>query len=692
MKFNFQRAAELLRLGTQVPKVRFRDGQGSAMAHVVEGRGRLLLVQKTGWGKSAVYFIATKLLREAGQGPALLISPLLSLMRNQIAAAKRMGVRAATINSDNRDEWDEVTAGLEADAVDILLISPERLGNEQFREEVLALVGSRVSLLVVDEAHCISDWGHDFRPHYRMIERLIAGLPPNLRLLATTATANDRVVADLKEVLGPNLTVSRGDLSRPSLFLQTIRLPSQTERLAWLAENIGRLAGSGIVYTLTVRDAEQVADWLSQNGIAAKAYTGQSGEERPALEQALLDNRLKVLVATTALGMGFDKPDLAFVIHYQSPGSVVAYYQQVGRAGRALAAAYGVLLSGEEETEINEYFVNTAFPSRDEVEVVLDALEQAEDGLTVSSLEAKINVARGRIEKTLLLLSVESPPPVAKHERKWKLTPGRMSNAFWQRAERLTALRRAEQRQMQDYVALTEGHMDFLIHALDGQPGKIHRPNLPPLDSSTEPSLVQQASAFLKHTHRVIEPRKRWPSGGIRGFDFHGSITEENRAQPGRALCVWGDAGWGRLVRDGKYRDGHFPDALAGATAGMVREWRLDPAPEWVTSIPSMRHPELVRDFARRLARLLELPFHERLTCKGNRPEQKTMANSSQQACNVALGLGINVKNPIPAGAVLLVDDVVDSRWTMTVAAYLLTTHGAGPVFPVALTATLNSA
>ena len=317
-----------------------------------------MLVQKTGWGKSIVYFIATKLLREAGMGPALLVSPLLALMRNQISAAKRMGINAETIHSNNRERWRQVEGAVRRDEVDILLISPERLAHERFLRKVLATVADRVALLVIDEAHCISDWGHDFRPQYRLIESIVRTLPPNLRLLATTATANDRVMADLADILGPNLEVSRGDLARSSLALQTIRLPNQAARLAWLAEQVPALPGSGIVYTLTVRDAEKVAVWLQSCGLQVAAYTSKTGTGRPELEQALLDNKLKALVATTALGMGFDKPDLAFVIHYQAPGSVVAYYQQVGRAGRALNAAYGVLLSGHEDAEITDYFIS----------------------------------------------------------------------------------------------------------------------------------------------------------------------------------------------------------------------------------------------------------------------------------------------------------------------------------------------
>ena len=684
MIYNSSLACQLLRLGTGLSNAAFREGQEEAICHVVEGRSRLLVVQKTGWGKSLVYFIATKLLREAGYGPALLISPLLALMRNQIAAAQRMGVRAVTINSDNQEHWLDFESSIRRNEVDIILISPERLANERFRSEVLSRIAARISLLVIDEAHCISDWGHDFRPHYRLLERIVRKLPRQLRLLATTATANNRVMDDLRVVLGPHLEVSRGDLNRPSLILQTMRLPDQAERLAWLAEQVPILAGNGIIYTLTVRDAVQVADWLKSFGINVESYTGETGDRRPELEQALLDNRVKALVATTALGMGFDKPDLAFVIHYQTPGSVVAYYQQVGRAGRALESAYGILLSGEEETEIIDYFIESAFPRRKEVKEVLTAIEHASTGLSVQELMARVNISKGRIQTTIDLLSLESPAPIVKLGTKWQLTAAKLSEGFWQRAERLTELRRAEQRQMQEYVSLKSGHMDFLTRALDGEPCDSNTPRRPLLPNAIDPVLVQKAIDFLRRTGQPFEPRKQWPTGGMPLYGFSGRIAPEHQPQAGRVLCVWGDAGWGRLVREGKYRHNRFADDLVAACESLARQWNPQPAPTWITCVPSLRHPDLVRDFAQRLARNLGLPFHTVLKKTDNRPEQKTMANSVQQARNIDGSLGITGQ-PILSGSVLLIDDMVDSRWTMTVAAWLLRRHGSGEVFPLAL-------
>ena len=679
------RALELLQTGTGIADATFRPGQEEAVQHVVEGRGRLLVVERTGWGKSFVYFIATRLLREGGRGPALLVSPLLSLMRNQIEAARRMGVRAAMITSANREDWPKVEAELGLDEVDILLIAPERFANEHFRNQVLLGIAGRVSLLVIDECHCISDWGHDFRPDYQRIERAARNLPSNTRLLATTATANDRVMKDLRNVLGPNLKIQRGPLARPSLALQTIRLPRQSQRLAWLARQVPEIPGHGIIYTLTVRDAEQVANWLRSQGIDVEAYTGQmEAKERERLEQALLENQVKALVATVALGMGFDKPDLGFVIHYHAPGSVVAYYQQVGRAGRALERAYGVLLSGEEETDITGHFIDTAFPTPEEVERVIAALESATEGLFHHELLRQVNLTSVRISRTVKLLSLESPPPIVKVGGKWQLTATDLRDSFWERVKRLTDLRVEEQRQMQDYVRLERGHMEFLIRALDGDTEGIGSPGLPPLPAEACQQTERDALAFLRRLDLPIPPRLKWPTGGLSRDAVEGHIPEEHRAETGRALCLWGDGGWGKMVKHGKQEDGRFADELVDAGASLVRRWGPNPRPQWVTCIPSRRNPRLVPDFAERLARALGLPFRPVLVKTEDRLPQKEMENSVQQARNVDGSLGVSASR-VPPTPVLLVDDIVGSRWTFTVAAWLLRKNGSGRVWPLAL-------
>jgi ATP-dependent DNA helicase RecQ len=689
--FNHALALNLLRAGSGTPTADFRDGQLKAIQAACANSSRVLVVQKTGWGKSFVYFIATKLLREAGRGPALLISPLLALMRNQIAAAERMGLVARTVNSTNLDQWQTVEQQVSAGEIDILLISPERLNAPEFVRGPLAQLNP--SLVVIDEAHCISDWGHDFRPDYRRVGRLVQTLP-NVSLLATTATASNRVMADLQRELGPELTMQRGDLHRPSLTLQSLRIPSQPARLAWLAQTLPSLEGSGIIYALTTRDAALVAEWLQTCGIDARAYTGaMDSGDREQLEDALIANQCKALVATTALGMGYDKPDLGFVIHYQVPGSVVAYYQQVGRAGRALPSAYGVLLSGEEELSITNWFILSAFPTRDQVERLLGALEQGpEDGLKEAELLAELNLPKGRLVQALKILSLETPAPIGKQGSRWQRLPAELQPTFWQRVERLTALRHAEAEQMQDYVDLPFGeHMAFLIQALDGDPSTVGPPTLPPLPDEVPDDLAREAASFLRQLRITIQPRKQWPDGGlpIYGLRSRAKIPPNRQAEPGKALSFWSDAGWAELVKRGKGDTGRFDGALVEGCVRLVQRWLPAPPPEWVTCIPSQRHPELVPAFAEQLAAALGLPFVPALEKVRATAAQKDMQNSSQQARNLDGSLGVT--GPIPTGPCLLVDDMVDSRWTFTVATWLLREHGAGPVFPLALAQTGQS-
>jgi len=494
---------------------RFRDGQWEAIEAVALLSQRVLVVQRTGWGKSIVYFIATKFLRDGGAGPALLISPLLALMRNQIEAAHNIGLRPITIHSENRDEWGQAQAALSRNECDILLISPERLANAEFRRQVLPRFQNSIGLFIVDEAHCISDWGHDFRPDYRRIVRVLQLLPPNVPVVCTTATANDRVVQDVVAQIS-NLQVQRGPLTRSSLKLFNIKLSDQSERLAWLAHFVPKLPGSGIVYCLTVPDTRRVAGWLQRNGIVAREYYSDvESTEKLESERMLLANECKVLVATVALGMGFDKPDLGFVIHFQRPGSVIAYYQQVGRAGRAVDEAYGILLSGREDDEIQDYFIRSAFPAAEAMQNVLGEIERGA-ATTVNELMARLNYRRGMIEKALKLLEVDGA--VVRDKTVWARTPNAWSPDLLH-SEQVTLNRRAELAQIKRYVDYSGCLMEFLARALDDPSptpcGKCmncigHRKR-----SAVPMALVQAAVTFLKSDTLLVEPRKQWPRAAL---------------------------------------------------------------------------------------------------------------------------------------------------------------------------------
>jgi ATP-dependent DNA helicase RecQ len=681
-------ALRLLRQALGDDTATFRNGQWEAISALVQRRARLLVVQRTGWGKSLVYFLATRLLRDQGAGCTILISPLLSLMRNQIAAARRIGVRAETINSTNETEWQRIEAGLHRDEIDVLLISPERLANDDFVNRCLLPIANRVGLFVVDEAHCISDWGHDFRPNYRRIVRILRALPRTIPVLATTATANNRVVRDIVEQLGPNLEVQRGPLTRASLSLQNINLRSQAERMAWLASVLPELPGSGIVYTLTVPDSKRLARWLQSQGIDAEPYYGAlETNEREILENRLLNNEIKALVATVALGMGFDKPDLGFVIHYQRPASAVHYYQQVGRAGRAVDDAYGILLNGEEDDAIADYFIRSAFPASQDVEQLLGAMRSANPSLTIPKLQERVNLAKGKIEKIIEFLLLESPAPIQKTPAGYVLNPVRWQMPV-ERIEEITNLRRGELDRMRVYTGSQDCLMQFLAEELNdpnaGPCGKCVNCAGLLLSEDYPEELAQAAVEFLDRQENPVQPRKRWPPG-LADPEMRGIIAQDQQAREGRALCRWGDPGFGALVRRGKQQDHRFDEQLVEAAARLIgNRWRPNPTPTWITCVPSRRHQTLVPDFARRLAHRLGLPFVECISKVRDTEPQKTRANSFQQAQNL-LGAFVVDQGTVGPEPVLLIDDMVDSKWTFTVAAALLRRAGSGPVHPFAL-------
>ncbi len=670
-------AHDRLRALTANQSSTFRPGQLEAIERLVLQRKRVLLVQRTGWGKSAVYFIATRLLRDRGAGPTLLVSPLLALMRNQIEAAQRMGVRATTINSSNQEEWEAVYAAIASDQIDILLISPERLANRDFRTEHLPSLAQRGGLLVVDEVHCISDWGHDFRPDYRRIKRVLDLLPQGIPVLGCTATANDRVVADVAEQLGAELDRIRGPLGREGLRLRVYEPAPQQKRLAWMAETIPKLSGTGIVYCLTVRDAERVAAWLSSQGIIAVAYSGDSANDsRLEIEQQLLGNQVKVVAATSALGMGFDKPDLSFVIHYQAPGSPIAYYQQVGRAGRNLTESWGILLQGYEDAAIQSHFIDTAFPTVDQAHEIVGLLERTASPLKLTEIERAVNIRRLRLEQLLKILEVDGAVERVPAGWQRRLQPWNYDS---ERVEKVTDLRWAEQAQMAEYASTGQCRMNLLRSYLDDpqtHPCGICDNCLSDrreLGVSTQ--AVQAAVDFLRGAELAIKPRKQFAGGG--------SIPTDQRCESGRVLALWGDGGWGALVQEGK-AEGRFDDKLVEASANLILEnWKPDPAPAWVTYVPSLKNPELVRGFAQRIAQELGLPCDDAVVKTQDTQPQKFMQNSAKQYANIVDAF--RIVSEIPSEPVLLVDDIVDSRWTFTVIAAQLRRAGAGPVYPFAL-------
>jgi ATP-dependent DNA helicase RecQ len=675
-------ALERLRALTGSDASEFRDGQCEAIRDVVEDHARVLCVQRTGWGKSAVYFVATSLLRDEGAGPTLIVSPLLALMRNQLDAAARLGLSARTINSTNREDWDTVARELEEDAVDLLLISPERLNNPRFRDEMLPRVAAAVGLLVIDEAHCISDWGHDFRPDYRRVREMVDALPEGVAVLATTATANDRVVADVIEQLAAGgsepMRSYRGALARDSLRLEVVQLPRPAQRLGWLAANLPAFEGSGIVYTLTKRDAEQVAGFLTANGIAAVAYSGeQDNEQRIAIEERLQRNDLKAVVATSALGMGYDKADLTFVVHYQAPGSVIAYYQQVGRAGRGVDHAEIVLLRGREDRAIQDFFIEQAFPSAERTAAVLAELESAgSEGRSSRELTAVVNIGLGRLEAMLKILDVEGA--VTREGSRWFAVPASSWQYDGERYAAVTALRRSEQTAMASFGLGERCLMRTLQEELDDPAaadcGRCSVCAGPRYGAAPDSGLVEQAERFLRSKPVVLEAKKMAPdpAGTMR------KIPADVRVEPGFALARFGDGGWWPAIERG-IAAGQLDDEVITALADIARPIGA----AWITAVPSERVGGLLGQSAEQLSRALGIPALALLARTGRRAPQREMSNATQQAANVRGAF--RVTGPVPGGVGLLLDDRQNSGWTLAMVGGQLRKAGAQQVVPIVL-------
>jgi ATP-dependent DNA helicase RecQ len=690
-------AVAILRALVGSGDARFHPGQFEAIEALADGGRRALVVQRTGWGKSAVYFVASLLLRARGAGPTLIVSPLLALMRDQVAAAARAGVRAVAINSANQAEWQEISAQLDADAVDVLLVSPERLNNPGFREQHLPELVRRSGLLVIDEAHCISDWGHDFRPDYRRLRELIARLPAGVPVLATTATANSRVVADVEEQLGTGgaeVFTLRGELSRESLRLGVLRLPSPRSRLAWLLTHLDSLPGSGIIYALTVSAAEDTARLLRGAGHRVHAYTGRTDPaDREAAETALKNNEVKALVATSALGMGFDKPDLGFVVHLGAPSSPVAYYQQVGRAGRGTPNADVLLLPGGEDRAIWEYFATASMPSERAANTVLEALQPG-TVLSTPALETLVNLKRSPLELLLKVLDVDGA--VRKVAGGWEST-----GAGWaydaERYGRIAAARVAEQNAMLDYENTSGCRMEFLARALDDPAaapcGRCDNCAGPWYSDEVAHEASESAGAALKRVGVELEPRGQWPAGMDKlGVPVKGRIPADRAVGSGRALARLTDLGWGTRLRElfsPETPDAPLESQMAGACIQVLAEWDWDRRPVAVVSIPSRRRPLLVKSLAEGLAATGRIPYLGALQLPGGWPAGEPGGNSAFRLASVwdrfavpPEGAAWFAANP---GPVLLVDDLADSRWTITVAGRALREAGAEQVLPFVL-------
>lgn len=676
-----------------------RTDQVRAVAALVQPAARVLVVQATGWGKSAVYWAATAVKRAAGEGPTLVVSPLLSLMRDQIAAAERAGLRAATLNSSNLSEWSQIEQALLGDDIDVLLVSPERLANPGFGRRVLDTLAGRLGLVVVDEAHAVSDWGHDFRPDYRRMTDILQRLNPATAVLATTATANARVTTDVARQLGDSTLVLRGPLARRSLELSVTDTMSPLERYAWVVEHLPTLAGSGIVYTLTVADADRLAGVIQavhRASCPVAAYTGAlDGDERVRLEDALRDNAVKALVATSALGMGYDKPDLGFVVHLGSPPSPVSYYQQVGRAGRGIDIAQVVLLPSTADEGVWDYFATATIPDPAQVRRLLAGLETSVAGVagpraaTVAALEAETGLRRGRIELMLKQLAVDGV--VERVEAGWVRLP-----VEWEfdaaHYESVVDTRRREADIMRRYTRGESCLMQLLQESLDDETAapcgrcSVCRAGLPETFSHRPTGdAVNTVARLLRGETHELAPRKMWPGGE---FKTRGRIPAHLLAETGRVLIFADAPEWRQTLTELAAGDEEGLPSLCEASVAALKGWRTswDRRPEVVVSLTAAGGMAGAADVvADHLAGVGMLGRAE--ASVAGEPSGVRELNSGQEAAwwQENLVLDGPCRQRIRAAAVLLVVDASSTSWPITVAAAKLLEAGADKVLPLLL-------
>lgn len=666
----------------------FREGQYEAIEATLTHK-RTLVVQKTGWGKSLVYFMTTKILREQGKGMTLVISPLLVLMENQKNAAENFGLRCKSLNSEvEKEEKNQIIEDMIENKVDLVFITPETLFSDEIYKRLPEI---NISLLVIDEAHCISDWGHDFRLKYTKIYKALKVFPSNVSVLATTATANDRVVEDLRKQLGDNVYVSRGELMRKSLSIQVLKLDDMDSRYAWILENINKFSGSGIIYCLTHRDCENLANFLSENGISARSYYSRDGEGKELnkeIENLFLENKIKVIVATIKLGMGYDKGDISFVIHYQCPSNIVAYYQQIGRAGRNIKRAYTFLMMGKEDKSIQDYFINSAFPTREECEMINDYIYRNTDtGVTISQIEKDHNLKRARINKIIAFL--ENEDYIVREKSKKYYSTVKEFVYDEKHYNEITEIRRREQEQMFELATTTKCYSKYVVNALDDRIAEncgickncLGYEEFP---SEVKNSSLRKAQEYLERLSLPIEPRKMWP------------LTSLNKNQKiatplleGVCLAKYGVYKYGKMVARDKYSgENYFCEELLEKSCEILKNKIKEHNIQGIVAVPSLRS-EIVSNFAKRLAKKCDLPYIEVLG-KKSAQQQKNMSNSSHQCENALSSFYLLDGAEVPNENLILVDDIVDSRWTLTVCGELLIKLGAKNVMPFALADSSN--
>ncbi len=661
----------------------FREGQYEAIEATLSHK-RTLVVQKTGWGKSLIYFVCSKILKAQNKGLTIIISPLLTLMENQIEQATQFNLKCEQLNSSTYERHEEILNGMANNQYDLIFATPETL----CKTNIITSLSSgsiNIALIVVDEAHCISDWGHDFRLEYTKIKDIITTLPESTHILATTATANNIVINDINEQFGGDTFISRGSLTRKSLNIQTSVFNDDYEKYAFILQHIQSIPGTGIIYCLTKNDCESLSEFLNMHNISARPfYSGLNNDFNNETLSLFKENKIKAIVATIKLAMGFDKGDVSFVINYDIPKNITLCYQEIGRAGRNIDNAYIIILFSNRDIKINNFFIEQAFPTEEDSLDVYNCVKN-NNGITKRAIQSLVNIQSGKINKSIDFL--EHDGFIYKDNNKYYTAP----KTYFYNKEHYNAItkqRYEDLENMKNIINVKTCLSKYIVNKLDDTTaqncGKCTNCRQKLLFSTNlNEQALREAHNFIDNKYIVIEPRKMWLDG------------QSNKKIPlineiGFALTKYNNSFYGDLVKQGKYGDlKGFSDKLLNKVCDVIPKLFAKQKILYITAVPS-KNSTLVEDFTKQVAEKLHLKYIKILE-KITNTHQKDQQNSSYQCSHARSSFKIidNIQHPHNYNIILL-DDMKDSGWTLTVCGYLLREYGFEKVFPFALADSSN--
>ncbi|HAT81528.1 MAG TPA: RecQ family ATP-dependent DNA helicase [Flavobacterium sp.] len=664
-----QEAETILQRTFKLPK--FYDEQWLTIDKILKGE-KVLLIEKTGFGKSLCFqFPATVF-----NGITVIFSPLIALMRDQVKKLTALGIAAKCINSEQTPEENtQIINDAKQGKIKILYIAPERQENSEWIEATRQM---NLTMVVVDEAHCISVWGHDFRPAFKRIINLVKLLPKGLPVLATTATATKRVELDVAQQIGNNILTIRGNLMRDNFKLFVVKVASEDEKLIWLGKNLNNLPGSGILYTGTRVDTEIYSKWFENLKISSTAYNaGLDADSRIAIENGLMSNKWKCIISTNALGMGIDKPDIRFIIHTQIPQSPIHYYQEIGRAGRDGQPSYIILFYNPEDRKLPEAFIEGGRPAIKKYERVINAVKS--ELLGERDLMKRTNLKQNQIrviKADLIEQGIIREVMIGK-SKKYEFVPNSQplnTKAF----EELRNAKLTDLENMIEYVETDKSRMKFLCDYL----GDNSNHTFTNCDNTGEKKIT--VSVTPEWTEKLQNFRE----------DYFPELEVESKGSNilnGVASSYYGVSNVGATLHRSKYEQGgDFPDFLLKLVLKAFRKKYGQEKFDLVVYVPPTSSGDLVKNFAIKVSQVLKFPISHNLVKARQTKEQKIFENGYLKTDNVNGAFTFTTPNDINGKSILLVDDIFDSGATLKEVGKLLTNFGAVKIAPIVIARTVG--